>query len=189
MEETQSTSTALERFLLSRKEAILQGWCHAVRATYPAETAAFLASEKDRFSNPVGHTLRQTGEVLLEVALSGMERERMESDLSDIVRVRAVQDFSPSQALSFVDAMKEAIRREILPMVAEKTGLTYLLCVESRLDQAMHAAVDLYVACRNQIGDIRIKEAKAEKERLLRLIKAMGRGSDGFLAGGPNWTD
>lgn len=171
--DARSTGAALEQVLFSRKGAILEEWRRAVVATYAAETHAFLTSEKDPFCNPVGNVLRQTGDALFEIAVTGMERERAEEGLSDIVRLRAVQDFSPSRALSFVDAMRKAIRHELLPMV-EKTGFNHLLCVESRLDEAMLVAVDLYVACKKQIEEIRIKEARAEKERLLRLIRAMG---------------
>ncbi len=174
----------MEQLLFSRKRAILEEWRRAVLATYPAETVSFLTAEKDPFCNPIGHVLTQTGELLLEIALSGVERGRAEDGLGDIVRIRAVQDFSPSQALSFVDAMRKAIRHEILPMVVEKTGLGHLLSIESRLDEALLIALDLYVACKKQIDDIRIKEAKAEKERLLRLIRAMGREKNSLAAGG-----
>jgi hypothetical protein len=173
-EDVGSTGTALEQALFSRKGAILEEWRRAVLATYAAETAAFLTSEKDPFCNPVGHVLTQTGDALFEIAMAGMERERTEEDLRDIVRVRAVQDFSPSRALSFVDAMRKAIRHQALPMVVEETGFRHLLCIESRLDEAMLVAIDLYVACKKRIDDIRVKEAKAEIERLLKLIRAMG---------------
>jgi hypothetical protein len=42
----------------------------------------------------------------------------------------------------------------------------------------MLVAVDLYVACKKRIDDIRVKEVKAEKERLLKLIRAMGGTSE-----------
>jgi hypothetical protein len=118
-----------------------------------------------------------------------VERGKAKNGLGDIVRIRAVQDFSPSQALSFVDAMRKAIRREILPMVVEKASLVHLLSIESRLDEALLIALDLYVACKKQIDDIRIKEAKAEKERLLRLIRAMGREKDSLAAEGAGRLD
>lgn len=179
----------MEQLLLNRKSTILEEWCRVVLATYPAETASFLTAEQDQFCNPIGHVLTQTGELLLEIALSNVERGRAEDGLGDIVRIRAVQDFSPSQALSFVDAMRKAIRREILPMVVEKASLGHLLSIESRLDEALLIALDLYVACKKQIDDIRIKEAKAEKERLLRLIRAMGSERDSFATEGAGRLD
>jgi hypothetical protein len=63
-------------------------------------------------------------------------------------------------------------------MVVEETGFRHLLCIESRLDEAMLVAVDLYVACKKRIDDIRVKEVKAVKERLLKLIRAMGGASE-----------
>ena len=174
-EDARLTGAALEQRLLGRKEEILEDWRRAVLATYPAETASFAMAEKDPFCDPIGHALIRTGHALWEMAMTGMERQRAEENLRDIVRIRAVQDFSPSQALSFVDAMRKAIRRKIPAVAVEKTGLNHLLCIESRLDEAMFVAVDLYVACKKQIDDIRIREAKAANERLLRLIKAMDR--------------
>ncbi len=175
-QDARSAGTALEQVLSSRKEAILGQWRRAVLETYAAETRAFLTSEEDPFCNPLGQVLNRTGEALFLIAATGMERERTEDALSDIVRIRAVQDFPPSRALSFVDAMKKAIRHELSPMVVEKTGLGRLLDMESRLDEAMLVAIDLYVACKKRIDDIRIREMRAEKERLLKLMRAMGGG-------------
>jgi hypothetical protein len=182
-QDARSAGAALEQVLISKKGAIIEAWHHAVMATYAAEARAFLTSEKDPFCNPVGHVLHRTGDALFEIAMTGVERERAEEDLADIVRIRAVQDFSPSQALSFVDAMRQAIRHEVLPVVAEEAGFRHLLRIESRLHEAMLVAVDLYVACKKRIDDIRVKEAQAEKERLLKLIRAMGgAGESGDLS-------
>jgi hypothetical protein len=188
-EDGRSATVVMEQHLFDRKGTIVDEWSRAVLATYPAETVSFLTAEKDPFCNPVGHVLTQTGELLFEIALRGVERGRAENGLGDIVRIRAVQDFSPSEALSFVDAMRKAIRHELLPMALEKTSLAHLLSIESRLDEALLIALDLYVECKKQIDDIRIKEAKAEKERLLRLIRAMGTKKGNSAAGGATWLD
>ena len=171
------TGTALEQ-VLSSKRGRSSEVASAGRGDICAEAGAFLTSEKDPFCNPVGHVLDWTGDALFEIAMTGVERERVEEELRDIVRIRAVQDFSPSEALSFVDAMRQAIRHEALPVVVEEAGFRHLLCIESRLDEAMLVAVDLYVACKKRIEEIRVREARAEKERLLKLMRAMGGASE-----------
>jgi hypothetical protein len=177
---------SLEQLVSRSKEAILLTWKGLVVDTYPPETASFIKRESDPFLNPVGRALAEAGELLLRIAVSGAERREVEQGLGDIVRIRAVQDLSPSQALSFVEEMKKTVWKAIVAAVVENSLARDWRAVESRFDEAMLIAFDLYVDCAKRIGEIRIKEAKAEKERLLRLIRAMNRGSDPFAVGGMN---
>jgi len=50
-----------------------------------------------------------------------------------------------------------------------------LLRLESRLDELLFRAFDIYMECREKISEIRLKEARAERERLARVVMAMGR--------------
>ena len=183
-EKGRSMNNSLEQFISSRKETILLTWKTLVLGTYPPETASFIKRESDPFLNPVGRALVHTGELLLKIAVSGAERQEVEEGLGDIVRMRAVQGFSPSQALCFMKEMKKAVWKGMLPAMLEGDFVKDWRVVESRLDEAMLAAFDLYVACAKRIDEIRVNEAKAEKERLLRLIRAMNKGNDRFTAGG-----
>ncbi len=45
--------------LVERRDAIVAEWLERTLLTYPGQTSRFLLHEKDRFRNPVGHTLRQ----------------------------------------------------------------------------------------------------------------------------------
>ncbi len=179
-------NNSLEQFISAKKEAILLTWKTLVLGTYPPETASFIKGENDPFLNPLGRALDDTGELLLKIVVSGAERQEVEQDLGDIVRMRAVQGFSPSQALCFMKEMKEAVWKGVLPAMTEGEFVQDWRALESRLDEAMLVAFDLYVASAKRIDEIRINEAKAEKERLLRLIRAMNRGNDRRTAGGVN---
>jgi hypothetical protein len=47
---------------------------------------------------------------------------------------------------------------------------------ESRIDELTLAAFDLYMACREKIAEIKVGEARAERDRLVRVVQAMSRG-------------
>ena len=87
--------------LTAKKAAILRKWADAVFDTYPGDTAAFLRSEKDRFANPVGYATTISLDKILDGLLTGSDIHALSAYIEDIIKIRAVQDFSPPQAASF----------------------------------------------------------------------------------------
>ena len=92
----------LEQFLSEKRPAIVEKWFQLILATYPADTTNFLKTNKDPFRNPVGHTIFQGIEKILEELINGINIEQISPFLDNVLRVRAVQDLSPSQAVSFI---------------------------------------------------------------------------------------
>lgn len=156
--------------LTLRKRAILERWYEQILALYPPETARFFREEKDRFANPVGTTIYQGLEGLYEELLKGINggeinRERAGGHLDNIIRIRAIQDFSPSQALAFIFQLKRVIRQELAGTLQEKS--LSLQELEDRLDNLALLAFDIYMQCREQLYDLRVKEFKNRTARLL----------------------
>jgi hypothetical protein len=163
----------LARLLSQRKSVILEQWLARVFETYPDETVRFLREEKDTFRNPVGSVLRHELEAILEWVISASDIDKILPSFDAILRVRAVQDFTASEAVSFLLFLKEVIRHE-LKVESMEPGLNAELDhLTSRLDALMLTAFDSYVACREQIKDIQISEAHKERDRLLRLLQAL----------------
>jgi hypothetical protein len=131
-------------------ETIAEQWFGRVLEGYPEQTAQFLVGQRDRFRNPVGHTFREALSVLAEEVLGGMERPRIVSALDGIVRIRAVQDFTPSQAVGFIFLL-----REVLAQYPE----TNIPEVHRKVDDLALLAFDAYQQCREQIAEIRCREA------------------------------
>jgi hypothetical protein len=78
--------------------------------------------------------------------------------LDNIVRIRAIQDFTASQAVSFPFLLKQIIRAEFEP-----DALPYseeLAALEARIDELALLAFDLYVKCREQVFEIKANEIK-----------------------------
>jgi hypothetical protein len=151
---------ALAEVLAAKKDAIVREWLARTLRTYPEHTAAFLGRETDRFRNPVGHTVREALPALFDEILGGMDPLKVASLLDRIVRIRAVQDFTAAQAVSFVLLLKQVVRDELRG--AGQGGLAGrdLGVLEDRIDEVMLLAFDLFMGCRERLYRIRANEAQ-----------------------------
>ena len=161
----------LERLLPQKRAAILERWFQLILETYPADTSGFLKQEKDRFINPVGYTISQEIETLYDELLQKMNSDKLAACLDNIIRIRAVQDFFPSQTVAFIFLLKKAIREELTSEIKENRVFKELLEFEARIDKLVLLAFDIYMKCREKVFEIRLNEAKAERERVLKLLE------------------
>lgn len=150
-----------------REYAIRKRWMDKIVASYPDKAAVFLKQNRDQFANPVGHILASSVEVIFQKFLEKADLEEFREPLSAIVQVRSVQSFSPSQAISFVHLLKDAIRDELHDEVRDRKTVTELLKIEDRVDQLTLLAFDLYMQSRQKIFELRVNEIKRTGFRLL----------------------
>ena len=129
---------------------------------YPRDTAKFIHNEKDLFANPVGGTIKTEIPHLLDALLQDNESEKLSEALDNIVRIKAVQEFSPSQAAGFVFILKEIIRDELSSELGNRDLVDELLVFESRIDQLALMSFDLYMNCREQIHAIKFNQLKKQ---------------------------
>jgi hypothetical protein len=155
-------------FSLSRN-AILEEWLARTLRTYPAEASRFLLQEKDPFRNPVGHAIQQGLPVLFDQLVGDMDAVRITPALDEIVRIRAVQDFSPSQALAFLFLLKSLLREHLSD--PDQRAL-----LEARIDELALRGFDLYIGCREKLHEIKLGEA----HRRLYLLEKMHEVGTGF---------
>jgi hypothetical protein len=81
-----------------------------------------------------------------------------------------VQDFSPSQAVSFVSLVKEPIISEMKRQATSKEIYLEWLQFEAEIDRLSAIAFNVYSACKDSINQIRIKELKAENNALMKML-------------------
>jgi hypothetical protein len=180
MDGVPSKPMKLEDHLNQKASHIRKRWVELIIETYPADSQRFFREQKDRFANPVGTTLSREVESLYHELLHGMDPEKVNSSLDEIVRIRAVQDFSPARAMSFVFLLKKVLREELDEEIKQSSAAyEELLILESRLDEMALRGFDLYVKCRERVYEIRAKEAKNQVSRLLQRA--------GLLCEIPNW--
>jgi len=150
----------LRELLESKKAAIVDRWCDLTLQVYPPESARLMRQEKDRFQNPVGRVTRESLECLFEGLLTGRPAEEMADALDGIVRIRAVQDLSPSAALAFLPLLRLAIREELGEDASGRVPAADHSALESGIDRLTLQAFDLFVVCREKIHELRIGEIK-----------------------------
>jgi hypothetical protein len=146
--------------LKRRADRILDRWVEDSLAAYPAEAGVAWTRERDPFANPVGHSLRTGTKALLQSLLDGADIEETRRGLDEIVRIRAVQQMSPSRAISFVFLLKDVIHAELGAALAEPALRAELRDLETRIDGAALVAFDLFVQYRERVSTLRINELK-----------------------------
>ena len=156
----------LNEALTAKRETVLDRWFQAVLATYPADTARFLAGGADPFANPVGHTVRVgLGRLYDRFLVDGPEAE-LSAAIDGIVRIRAVQEFTPSAAVGFVYKLRSILREELADAAPDPSDQAAL---ESGIDRLALVAFDVYMQCREKIFEIRVREIKESQLLAARL--------------------
>jgi hypothetical protein len=140
--------------LTEKKKEVVGKWVDLVLNTY--ESPEFFKTQKDRIANPVGSNIAEGLREIFELLLAGADSEGFSEPLDRVIRIRAVQDFSPSQAVSFMFVLKDVVRWEL----AKNGGIlpAELAEFESAIDRVALQAFDIYMACRERLFQIRIRE-------------------------------
>lgn len=165
----ESFDMKLENLLSKKRSNIIKKWREVIVGSYPSGTQRFFRKEKDQFANPVGHVIDKEIAVLYDEIIKEGDSDKIASCLDSIIRVRAVQDFKPSQAVSFVLQLKDVIRR-VLQGETPLNGLSgELQTLENRIDEIALLAFDIYSQCRQKIYEIRVNEVKNHLGKLLKM--------------------
>jgi len=154
--------------LSERKTSLMKRWQHRLFESYPAETAIFLEKEKDHFGNPVGQRLSQGLRGLVQAFLTEMDRDQVLTSLDEILRIRAIQDFAPSQALAFIFLLKNVIREVLAPELKGGQYSQELQELEARIDGLALLGFDVYTQRREQLHEVRANEIRNRVSGLLR---------------------
>ena len=163
----------IQDLLKKNKAAILERWFHLILETYPANTAAMMRKDKNQFTNPVGTTLSREIEVLFKNLCEGSQNEKCQSSLDSILKIRSVQDFSPSKAVGFIFLLKRAIGETLKNEMCKGAVMDEWLEFQSKIDDLALQAFDIYMDCREKICEIRVNQAKTEKEMAFRMMERM----------------
>jgi hypothetical protein len=153
----------------TEQEAILAKWSEAVFSAYPLDMTGFSRTKEDQFRNPGGHAVHLALEEIYASVSGRLSSEKLLRDsLEMFVKLRAVQNFTPVQALGVVYLLKPLLRERVLPACLQNGLLDEYLEAESRLDTAALLACDLYMASRERVFEARIGEIKRQHTQIVR---------------------
>ncbi len=150
----------IEKKLAEKKDRIVRRWVDQLLDTYGAGN--FFKKQKDKFANPVGSTLSVGLKDLYAAILEGPDLENIHKPLDDIIRMRAVQDFTPSQAVSFIYQLKVIVKEELSKdKEVDAADMGQLSEFESRIDRVSLRAFDIYMECRERLYQVKINEMRS----------------------------
>ena len=150
----------LEKILEQKKSVITKKWFDLTAQTYAPDTAEFIKGNSDPFANPVGGTMLDSLKGLFEQLIHSMDRETITSYLDPVIRIRAVQNFTPSQATAFILSLKRVLRENLTKELRDSHIAAELIAIESKIDQLCLMAFDIYMQCREKIIKIGANEMR-----------------------------
>lgn len=167
--------------LAEKQKDIAVKWVDAVSGTYPFGTVGFLRTKNDPFINPVGKRNRVAAEAF--VACLCADAAALEADetglaaiIDEFVKVRAVQDFSPEDAIGIIFALKPIITEvlgESLITYIKEHGLDEYRLLEGRIDAIALMAFGAYARSRDKMADMRIDEFKRAHSQIIRQAERL----------------
>lgn len=147
----------LKQALEQNRESFIKKWFQATIDTYPAQTAKVLGKDSNRFDNPVGAVTHETVEDVFNQIIKDLDQKTLEKKLDPVIRIRAVQSFSSSQAVSFVFALKK-IGEELLDE-------TFVREFDRLVDEIALAAFNKFMKCKEEIFLLKATESKRRIHR------------------------
>ncbi len=145
----------LREILEQKKGPIVEKWRKHIHKSYPPETAQFLQREKNKFSNPIGSSIEESIWPLYDQLIGEADPATTKKLLDNLVRVRAVQDFTPASAVQIIFALKKIIRKEVFGIVQKKGLVNEYLEFESEIDRFGLLAFDVFMECRERVWEIK----------------------------------
>jgi len=148
----------LKDLAAEKRAIILQRWLDRVLGAYPPDSQRFFREDRSPYSNPVGFTLRRGMEGVIDQILRPAGMEEARAILEPVMKVRAVENLTPSQAEEFFLPLREVISE----IVGEEKGKEVLdlewLDLNSRINQLAIVGMNLYSECREKVSQLRMQE-------------------------------
>jgi hypothetical protein len=161
----------LKELLEKNKSAIVKKWIDVVVNTYPIDTSQFLKSQTDRFANPVGDAISEGLSSIFDELVSGPDWEKVKLFLDPIIRIRAIQNFTPSQATFFILPLKSIVHEKCKNQLEKSDILKEVRFLDENVERLLFLAFDIYMECREKIYSLKANE---EKKIVFKAFKRAG---------------
>jgi len=155
----------LYELLVKNKSSIVSKWIKLTLDSYSIESSKFFNMEKNQFSNPVGNIISTNAKSIFDEIIGNRDFEKISMLLTDIIKIRAIQDFSPSEAVGIVFLLKKVIREELNKEINQEKLLDEITELEFVIDKTALIAFDLYMESREKVFQIRLNDAKYKLQK------------------------
>ncbi|XOF34899.1 MAG: RsbRD N-terminal domain-containing protein [Candidatus Electrothrix sp. YB6] len=145
--------------LKDNEDKILPLWIERTLDSYISSD--FFKQSQDQFANPVGANIRAGLTRLFSLIVSGAEPEKLAEPLDQIIRIRAVQEFTPARAVAPILELKGVVRQVFSADTQYRGLLPRLTAFDCDVDRVVLKAFDLYMECRDRLHKARIRELKS----------------------------
>lgn len=165
----------IKDLLIEKKPQIIKKWFDSIAdisKTSALETSPFLKNLKKQFNHPAKSMIIEGMEGIFDGIINDSDIEKTAPFLDSIIRLRAVQDITPSKAVSFTTILKKTIRDELSDDIRKHQLFEQLQEIESKIDMFTYLSFDIYMECREKLFNIRTKEVK---DMTYRLIQSANR--------------
>lgn len=149
----------LTEALANKKKEILHLWIERTLDSYTSP--GFFKKSQDPFANPVGSNISVGLTALFDLLLHKAELETYTRSLDQVVRIRAVQEFTPAQAVAPFLELKWVIKQVFSGDKETQSLLQELEALDCEIDRIALAAFNIYSECREQLYRNRIHELKS----------------------------
>lgn len=147
------------------RTSILNSWIEAIHATYPENSANFIKLGKDRFQNPMGHTISASATAIIEGLAAEREAVDLVTPIEELIKVRAIQDFTPGEAVGIFFLLKGIVRQEL-----ETEDPQQLALFDALMDRLILQAFNSYTRCREKLHQIRVDEINRRTSKLMERL-------------------
>lgn len=149
----------LTEALANKKKEILSLWIERTLDSY--SSPGFFKSSKDPFANPVGSNISAGLTALFELLVANADLPAYTTHLDRVVRIRAVQDFTPAQAMAPFLELKWVVKQVFSGDKGTQPLLKTLDALDCEIDRIALTAFNIYSECREQLYRNRIHELKS----------------------------
>jgi hypothetical protein len=160
----------LYELLVKNKSSIVSKWIKLILDSYSIESSKFFNMEKNRFSNPVGNIISTNAASIFNEIVGNRDFEKISLLLTDIIKIRAIQDFSPSEAVGIVFLLKKVIREKLNEEINQEKIFDEFAELEFVIDKTALIAFDLYMESREKVFQIRMNDARYKLDKAVNLV-------------------
>ena len=155
--------------IAEKKAEVVKQWHQTALKGFPKQSRLLLASNSDRFSNPIGFTLQDSIDAIFAFLFCEGSAEEMETSLGRLVKLKAVQDPGSNDALEFILPLKGIVREQAGVGSSKFQNHAELFAIEDQIDQILLKAHRIFVESRELISQLKVNEMRNKTHGLRKI--------------------